>query len=251
MARPNPKANENSEAKSAADIKGTRAPDQCVSDVGPYRIIRLCNSIDPATELRRCVLFRRLTNVLDVEDYHTDIDIVSHLGTHVEAPYHHGDLTKDVTDIPFSQYVGRGVVLSLDTCAARALVTRQDLEIADRGRLQRGDIALLDSQFHSEPFAQVADDLRPHIGKEAAEWFLEKKVKAVGFGDGISIENNVDECNAFHDILLGNDILIIEVLRNLDRLIEDTCLIAFMPLPIRGLDSSPVHAIAIEGIPGF
>ena len=251
MASLNPKANQKTAAKSTADVKGTRAPDQNVSDVGPYRIVRLCNSIDPSTELRRCVLFRRLTNVLEVEDYHTDIDIVSHLGTHVEAPFHHGELTKDVVDIPFSQYVGRGVFLSLDTCSERAIVTRNDLDIADRGRLQRGDVALLDSRFHSEPFAQVADDFRPQLGKEAAEWFLEKKVKAVGFGDGISIENNVDQCNAFHDILLGNDILIIEVLRNLDQLLEDTCLIVFMPLPIRGLDSSPVHAIAIEGIPGF
>lgn len=229
----------------------TQAPDPCVSDVGPYRVVRLSTLIDPATQSRRCVLFRRLTNVLEVEDYHTDIDIVSHLGTHVEAPYHHGELTKDVLDIPFSQFMGRGVLLKLDTCGAQSIVSRKDLDAADRGRMSRGDIALLDSRYHSEPFAKSLDDSRPQLGKEAAEWFLEKKVKAVGFGDGISIENDAAQCIAFHDILLGNDILIIEVLRNLDQLHEDTCLIIFTPLPIRGLDSSPVNPIAIEGIPGF
>jgi kynurenine formamidase len=51
--------------------------------------------------------------------------------------------------------------------------------------------------------------------------------------------------------MLANDILFIEVLQNIDKLQQDIFLIIFMPLPIRGLDSSPVNVMAIEGIPGF
>jgi kynurenine formamidase len=89
------------------------------------------------------------------------------------------------------------------------------------------------------------------LSREAAEWFVEKKVKAIGFGNGICIESNIEHCIACHDILLGNDILIIEVLDNLDKLQQDIFLIVFMPLPIVGLDSSPVNVIAIENVPGF
>ena len=220
-------------------------------NVGPYRTVNLSKIIDPATEKRRCVLRRHRTVVLGVEDYHTDVDIMTHLGTHVEAPYHHGDLTKDVTDLPPDHYVGRGVLLKLDTCEPNALITRADLDATDHGRVCAGDVIILDSKYHSEPFVESPDDKRPHLSRESAEWFVEKKVKAVGFGDGICIETNIEHCVACHDIMLGNDVLFIEVLQNIDKLQQDIFLIIFMPLPIRGLDSSPVNVMAIEGIPGF
>ncbi len=222
-----------------------------VGRVGPYRTVCLSKIIDPATETRRCVVKRHKTVVQGVEDWHSDVDIVTHLGTHVEAPFHHGDLQKDVTALPPHHYVGRGVLMKLHTCKPRALITRADLEAADADRILAGDIAILDSPYHSEPFVVSPDDKRPHLSREAAEWFLEKKIKAVGFGDGICVETNIEHCLACHDILLGNDILIIEVMQNLDKLEHDVFLVVLMPLPIRGLDSSPVNVMAIEGIPGF
>ena len=222
-----------------------------VGNVGPYRMVHLSKIVDPATETRRCTLHRHQVDVQGVMDYYTDMDIVTHLGTHVEAPFHHGDFTKDVMDFPAEHYVGRGVLLKLDTCGPRALITREDLETADGGRLRAGDIAVLDSRFHSEPFVESPDDERPRLSRESAEWFLAKQVKAVGFGDGINIETNVEHCNACHDILLANDILFIEVLKNIDQLRDDVFLLVYLPLPIRGLDSSPANVIAIEGVPGF
>ncbi|MCG3769946.1 MAG: hypothetical protein JW384_01077 [Nitrosomonadaceae bacterium] len=51
--------------------------------------------------------------------------------------------------------------------------------------------------------------------------------------------------------MLGNDILFLEVLKNLELLKAEVFLIVYLPLPIRGLDASPVNIMAIEGIPGF
>lgn len=223
----------------------------CVGEIGPYRTVNLSKIIDPETEKRLCNLHRHSTVTLGVEDYQTDIEIISHLGTHVEAPYHHGKLTKDVTDLPPAHFMGRGILLKLDTCLPNALITRKDLEIADRNRIKEGDVVILDSLYHSEPFVVSPDDKRPHLSRESAEWFGEKNVKAVGFGDGICIESNIEYCVACHDLLLGNDILFIEVLKNVDQLKKDIFFIIFMPLPIRGLDSSPVNVVAIEGIPDF
>jgi len=223
----------------------------CVGRVGPYRTVQLSKIIDPQTERRRCVLRRKVVDVNGVKDYHTDVDIVTHLGTHVEAPYHHADLTKDVTALPADHYIGRGVLLRLDTCAPRALITRADLDAADRGRVRPGDVLVLDSPFHSEPFVDNPADQRPHLSRESAEWFRDKGVKAVGFGDGICIETNVEHCIACHDLMLGNDILFLEVMKNIDRLEAEIFLIVYLPLPIKGLDACPVNIMAIEGIPGF
>lgn len=216
--------------------------------LGPYRIVHLSKIIDPVVESRRCKLRRHKTVVQGAEDYHTDMDITTHLGTHVEAPYHHGDPAKDVVDIPFYHYAARGVLLHLDA-GPKALISKEDLESADGGRIKQGDVVLLDSNHHAEPFAEDPNDQRPQLSRQSAEWFVQKKLRAVGFGDGISIENNVEHCNACHDIMLSNDILFIEVMQNLDKLGQEPFLIVFMPLPIRGLDSSPVNAIAIEGFP--
>lgn len=222
-----------------------------VGRLGPYRTVQLSKVIDPATEKRRCKLDRKVVDVNGVFDYHTDVDITTHLGTHVEAPYHHANLTKDVTALPADHYMGRGVRLNLDTCEPLALITRADLDAADRGRVRRGDVLILDSRFHSEPFVKNPNDQRPHLSRESAEWAREKGVKAVGFGDGICIENNIEHCNACHDILLGNDILFLEVLKNVDQLQAGINLMIYLPLPIRGLDASPVNIVAIEGVPGF
>lgn len=237
-------------AKSDTANKATEMP-SCVGRLGSYRTVNLSKIIDPKVERRRCLLHRHAVIVQGVEDYYTDVDIVTHLGTHVEAPYHHGSFTKDVVDLPSDHYVGRCVVLKLDTCVPRALIGRSDLDAADRGRVRPGDVVILDSPYQAEPFMQSPNDERPDLSRESAEWFLEKQVKAVGFGNGIAIENNAEHCVACHDILLANDILFIEVLKNLDKLHDDVFLIVFMPLPIRGLDSSPVNVMAIEGIPGF
>lgn len=222
-----------------------------VGRVGPYRTVQLSKIIDPVTESRRCVLDRQVVDVNGVKDYHTNVDLVTHLGTHVEAPSHHAGLTKDVTDLPADHYVGRGVRLNLDTCGPNALISRRDLEAADRGRVRAGDVLVLDSPFHSEPFVSNPQDQRPHLSRESAEWFLAKGVKAVGFGDGICIENNVEHCIHCHDIMLGNDILFLEVMKNIELLESDIFLMLYLPLPIRGLDASPVNILAIEGIPGF
>jgi kynurenine formamidase len=222
-----------------------------VGRIGPYRTVQLSKVIDPTTERRRCILRRKPVDVNGVVDYHTEVDLITHLGTHVEAPYHHGTFTKDVTDLPADHYVGRGVLLRLNTCEPKALITVADLDAADRGRVRRGDVLILDSRFHSEPFVFNPHDQRPHLSRESAEWFLAKGVKAVGFGDGICIETNVEHCVACHDIMLGNDILFLEVLKNIELLEAEIFFITYLPLPVKGLDSSPVNILVMEGVPGF
>jgi arylformamidase len=56
---------------------------------------------------------------------------------------------------------------------------------------------------------------------------------------------------AFHDVLMAKNIVFLEVLKNLDKLKSDIFFMSYSPLPIKGLDSSPVRAYAIEGIEEF
>lgn len=61
-----------------------------IYQMGNLRVIDLTKPLDPRTETRRCHLFRFNTGG-PIPDYHTIMDLTSHLGTHVECPYHHDD----------------------------------------------------------------------------------------------------------------------------------------------------------------
>jgi len=96
-----------------------------VYDMGNgMRLVDLSKLVDPATETRRCKLYRFNTGG-PIPDFHTNFDIMSHLGTHAECPYHHDDNWPDVTGLPLTTFVGRGVYVDFkDTVAPYTHITK-------------------------------------------------------------------------------------------------------------------------------
>ena len=50
---------------------------------------------------------------------------------------------------------------------------------------------------------------------------------------------------------MPHDIMFLEVMQNIDQLRDEVFFMTCQPMPIKGLDSCCVRAVAIEGIPGF
>lgn len=220
--------------------------------MGNLRIVDLTKFLDPATETRRCHLFRFNTGG-PIPDFHTNIDITSHLGTHCECPYHHDDSWPDVSALPLTNFMGRGIYVVVDA-KPNEHITGEMLEAACGDRVREGDVVILDSKYKLTPFTDktnTPEDKRLFVNGETAEWLLRHKVKCVGFGDGVSIENCNEDVKPFHDILLAANITFIEVLKNLEELQKDTFFISFAPMYIKGLDSCPVRVYAIEGLKEF
>lgn len=225
-----------------------------VFDLGNgLRLVDLSKHIDPETETRRCHLHRFNTGG-PIPDFHTNVDIMTHLGTHCECPYHHDDNWPDVLALPLNTFMGRAVVVDFkDSVPPRGHITAADLDRA-AVKVKEGDIVIIDSDYRMAPFTPETNgpkDKRLLIGAESAGWFKEHKVKCVGFGDGVSIENSNEDVKPFHDILMAENIVFLEVLKNLDKLTRDVFFMSYSPLPIKGLDSSPVRAYAIEGLKEF
>lgn len=226
----------------------------CVYNMGNLRIVDLTKGLDPATETRRCHLWRFNTGG-PIPDYHTIMDLTSHLGTHCECPYHHDNDWPSVAELPLTTFLGRAIYVDFkDTVAPNAHLTAADLDKATAGKIKDGDIVIIDSAYKIPPFTSLTngpEDKRLLIGKESAEWFRDHKVKCVGFGDGVSIENCNEDVKPFHDILMAENIVFLEVLKNLDKLEKDVFFMSYSPLPILGLDSCPVRVYAIEGLAEF
>lgn len=223
-----------------------------VYEMNGLRIVDLTKPLDPKTETRRCWLWRYNTGG-PIPDYHTIMDLTSHLGTHCECPYHHDDNWPSVAELPLTTFMGRALYVVLDL-PENHQITGEDLEKAIGDRVQEGDVILLDSPHKLPPFTPATngpDDHRLLVGEDSAKWFAAKKVKCVGFGDGVSIEDCQENVKPFHDILMAQNIVFLEVLKNLELLKTDTFFISYSPLPIMGLDSCPVRVYAIEGLTEF
>ena len=223
-----------------------------VYEMDGLRVVDLTKTLDPKTEMRRCWLWRYNTGG-PIPDYHTIMDLTSHLGTHCECPYHHDDSWPSVAEMPLTSFLGRALYVVLDL-PTNHQITGEDLERAIGDRVQEGDVVLLDSPHKLPPFTPATngpDDHRLVVGENSAKWFAAKKVKCVGFGDGVSIEDCQENVKPFHDILMAQNIVFLEVLKNLELLRTDTFFISYSPLPIRGLESCPVRVYAMEGLAEF
>ena len=181
------------------------------------------------------------------------MDLTSHLGTHCECPYHHSEDWPSVAELSLTNFLGRGIYVVLDL-PKNHQITGGDLEKAIGQRMKEGDIVILDSPHKLPPFTLKTNGPEDHrlvVGEDCAKWLAERGAKCVGFGDGVSIEDSNENVKPFHDILMAQNCLFLEVLQNLELLKTDTFFISFTPLPIIGLDSCPVRVYAIEGLPGF
>lgn len=224
--------------------------EQAVYELGALRIVDLTKRLDPKTESRRCHLIRYNTGG-PIPDFHTALDLTSHLGTHCECPYHHDDAWPSVAELPLTAFLGRALYVNIEHLAPNSHILGEDLDKVLAGRMKEGDILILDSPYKIEPFTSktnTEEDKRLFVCKETAQWLKDHKAKCIGFGDGVSIENCNEDVKPFHDILLAENIVFLEVLKNLDRLQSDTFFMSYAPLPIVGADSCPVRAYAIEGL---
>ncbi len=231
--------------------------EKVVYEMNGLRIVDLTKGLDPRSEDRRCHVHRYQTGG-PIPDWHSELDLTTHLGTHAECPFHHYDLDGlSVGEMDLDKFIGRGVYINFeDKLPENAHITAADLDAIAGDLVKEGDIVIIDSAYQIPPFTKLTNtevDKRLFVNKETAEWFKAKGVKGVGFGDGVSIENCNDDVAPFHDVIMesGYDGYFIEVLKNLDKLNSKVFFFNCAPLPLLYADSMPVRAYAIEGLPGY
>jgi arylformamidase len=175
------------------------------------------------------------------------VSTISHIGTHIEAPYHCVETGRDLAGIPVEQLVGEAVVLDLGTLPPDTLVGAAELEpiIAAAGGIKQGDIALLRTGFAGrQDTPEYAH--RPSLTAAAMLALVERGVKLVGTDlaglEGPLTPGHLD-C---HLALLGHDIPFIENVANLASLSRPRVFICALPIPVQGLDAFPLRIVAFE-----
>ena len=169
-------------------------------------------------------------------------EICSHIGTHVEAPYHHMREGTDIAGLSLERVMGEAIVLDFRGKKAGEAIELGEVQ-ATASDLRQGDIVLIHTGFdrlYGEP-----DYDRPYLSLGAIRWLVERKIACLGI-DASGIEKYGAQDQPGHLMLFGQGIPVIEELTHLDQLCQRRVFFLSLPLPIRGADACPVRAVAIE-----
>lgn len=171
------------------------------------------------------------------------ITLGSHTGTHVDAPIHFVKGGKTLDQLQVENFVGEAAVIDLSNVPAGTAITSSDLD-AHATEVAAGDIALLYTGFSKRWDDPGARRKFTYLGKDAAEWLVRKRAKAVGI-DYLSVEGFGTKVPVAHRTLLASGIPIIESLNEkLGGLVGRRVFLVCLPIKVGGCDGAPARAIA-------
>ena len=172
------------------------------------------------------------------------LSIGSHTGTHMDAPCHFSPQGKTIDQYGLERFILPGLVASLPNLSPnQAIEISMFSQLIDK--LPRGGAFIIrtywDRYWKSEEYTR-----HPYLTAQAADGLVSAGTSLVGI-DALNVDSTLDATCHTHEILLGNDLLIVENLRGLDQLLAGKLYeFTFLPLPLNGLDGSPIRAVARE-----
>mgnify|MGYP006284832587 FL=1 len=170
------------------------------------------------------------------------LSMYSHNSTHVDAPFHIIPGTATLDRLSPEKFYGNAVVADCRNIGKEINVG--DLEkYADK--LKEADFIILNTGWYKKWNTPEYKFDFPALTEDAAEWMLQFNLKGIGL-DTISIDPFESTDLPVHKIILGNNMIIIENLTNLDTLLDVEFIFSCFPLRIEDADGSPTRAVGIR-----
>lgn len=168
----------------------------------------------------------------------TAIEMGSHTGTHVDAPYHFVDGGRRLHEIPLEQFVGPATVFEIPRVRS---IGRQDLECLDWSGVERV-LFKTDNSSHWQDGRFYEDFV--YLEPEGAEFLVERGIRLAGI-DYLSVDKFKSEKHPAHFILLTRNIIILEGL-NLASVPPGRYRLAALPLNLQDADGAPARVILMD-----
>lgn len=173
--------------------------------------------------------------------------LVSHTGTHVDAPWHFEPRGAKLDAVPLERFMAPGHVLDVRGLRARGSIGISALHAAsDRvGRpVRRGDAVLLRTGWERRRGKASYLFENPGLSRDAAAELARWKVSLVGV-DTANLDRAGDLTYPAHHTLLRAGIPVLENAANLAALGSRPFLLLAFPLKLRGTTGSPVRLVAL------
>jgi arylformamidase len=165
----------------------------------------------------------------------TNIEMGSHTGTHIDAPWHFIDDGTRLNEIPLETLVGMAVVVEIPNASSIGKLEVKNLACEGVERIlfkTENSKHWTDGKFY-EQFV--------YLEPEAAQVLVDRGVKLVGI-DYLSIDEYKSEKHPTHFTLLGRNVVIVEGL-NLSRVTPGNYQMTALPLNLQDVDGAPTRVI--------
>ena len=176
----------------------------------------------------------------------SDIHMVSHIGTHIEVPYHLFKDAYDLATMPIDAYYGEGCVLDFSKIQKRVPITLEMAKEAAKkaGGIHEGDIVLCNLGY-ADRYGMPEYSESPYFSTEAIEFLATSGMKLMGVDAG-GVEIPMSEEHVNHAALFSRNIPLIENVAHLNDLSGGRFTAYAFPIPIAGVESFPVRVVAFE-----
>ncbi len=174
--------------------------------------------------------------------------MVTHTGTHVDAPFHFEPRGRKLDEVPLERFVAPGHVLDVRGLPAKGAIRPEHLRSARRqlpNRMRRGDAVLLRTGWWERRRGTPAYLFEnPGVTKAAAELLADWGARLVGI-DTANIDRPDDPEYPAHHTFLQANVPVIENVANLAALRSSAFLLLALPLKLEGASGSPIRLVAL------
>jgi arylformamidase len=168
------------------------------------------------------------------------IEMVANTGTYLDSPFHRYAHGADLSQLPLERLANLdSVVVRMDRSRGRA-VGRKDLEGYELG----GKAVLVHTGWDKHWRTDWYFEGHPFLTREAAELLVRAGPALVGI-DSLNIDDTSDLSRPVHSLLLGAEIPIVEHLRGLDQLPDQSFRFFAVPVKVKGMGTFPVRAFGL------
>jgi kynurenine formamidase len=171
------------------------------------------------------------------------ITMLTHSGTHMDAPAHILETGPTLEQLGLPHFVGSAAVVDLGGLSARTIGV-DDLR-PSQPRLAGRDFVLLRTGWSAHWGKPSYYRDYPVLSEEAAFWLAGFAFKGIGT-DTISFDTHDSTTLPIHRIFLARNTVLIENLANLESAATADFLFCCLPLKIADTDGAPVRAIALR-----
>lgn len=180
------------------------------------------------------------------------LEIITHIGTHIDAPLHMLENTWSIDEIPLERIVKKGKVIPIDLPDG-GMVTAESI-LASNVDFDDSVIPILYTGWTEKKWG--TDEFwnnTIYMHKDAAELIVERNCSSVAidfFPEFPFWRNDVQRPDGQpaghnHKILLRNKTIIIQMVTNVSELGGNEFTLSAVPLKLEGLDGSPARVFAI------
>lgn len=172
----------------------------------------------------------------------SELRLLSHHGTHMDAPSHMKAGGKTLDQMNPEQFYGKGLCIDCRQASNESIV--KEMLIPYSQQLETADFLLLYTAWSDYWGTEGYLSGFPVLDYKACEWLCHFKLKGIGL-DNFSLDrmDSVDFAN--HLLVFNKNMVIIENLTGLKFLLDKDFSFSCFPLKYLHADGSPVRAVAL------